>query len=150
LLDEPTASLDPDATQEICRFILEQVGKTGLSILFTSHKMEEASELCNRVVFLNKGKIIANDVPQKLASSVSAFCLRLTVVDGMKRLSSLAEKRKLGYLIDHRSIQIDIKEDSIPSFLGEIEQLQIVYSNIKIEEPSLEEYFLQITRKNEL
>ena len=43
LLDEPTASLDPDVSLEVCEFLLEQRDKTGLSILFTSHKMEEVA-----------------------------------------------------------------------------------------------------------
>ena len=67
LLDEPTASLDPDVSMDVCKFLLEQRDKTGLSILFTSHKMEEVAELCDRTIFLKKGIIIADDLPKNLA-----------------------------------------------------------------------------------
>jgi ABC-2 type transport system ATP-binding protein len=146
LLDEPTASLDPDVANEICDFILEQRDKTGLSILFTSHKMEEAAELCDRVIFLKDGNIIADDIPQNLALQASSFRVRLLIVDGMKRTIALAEKRVMPYKIDHKSIEITINERDIPSFLNDIGQAGIAYASIKIEEPSLEDYFLQIAR----
>src|SRR4029079_10821049 len=71
LLDEPTASLDPDVARDVCAFLLESRKKTGLSILFTSHKMQEVAELCDRVIVLKKGKIIADDLPKNLAKSSS-------------------------------------------------------------------------------
>ncbi|MBS0656001.1 MAG: ABC transporter ATP-binding protein, partial [Verrucomicrobia bacterium] len=63
LLDEPTASLDPDIAHDVCCFLLEQRNKEGTSILFTSHKMTEAMEICDRTIFLKEGKIIAADLP---------------------------------------------------------------------------------------
>ncbi|OGN64061.1 MAG: hypothetical protein A3E80_02560 [Chlamydiae bacterium RIFCSPHIGHO2_12_FULL_49_9] len=147
LLDEPTASLDPEMAKEICQFILEEREKRGLSILFTSHKMDEAAQLCDRVIFLKNGKIIANDVPKKLARSISAFQVRLVVPDGMKRTVALAEKEKLSYQVERRTIQVTLEEGQIPTFLTALAQEGVVYSNIKIEEPSLEDYFLQIARK---
>lgn len=92
LLDEPTASLDPDVSVDVCKFLLEQREKTGLSILFTSHKMEEVAELCDRTIFLKAGKIIADDLPGNLARSISTHQLRLTIGDGMKRTIALAER----------------------------------------------------------
>ncbi len=147
LLDEPTASLDPEAAREICSFILEQREKTGLSILFTSHKMEEAAALCDRIVFLDKGKIIADDLPKKLAASVSAFRVILLIVDGMKRAVSIAEKMELDHSVDHRTLSVRLDETAIPAFLNEVGKAEIIYSSIKIEEPSLEDYFLRIARK---
>jgi ABC-2 type transport system ATP-binding protein len=148
LLDEPTASLDPDVAQEICEFILEQRDKTGLSILFTSHKMAEATALCDRAIFLKQGKIIANDVPKKLAASVSTFRLKMLIADDMQRAVDLIEKKRFSYKIEHQLIEITIDENEIPAFLNSLGQADITYANIKIEEPSLEDYFLQIARKN--
>ncbi len=148
LLDEPTASLDPDVANEICDFILEQKETTGLSVLFTSHKMEEAAKLCDRVIFLKSGKIIADDTPQNLALQASAFRVKLLIVDGMKRTIALAAAKSLPYTIDHKSIEITIKEADIPPFLYDIGQTGISYASIAIEEPSLEDYFLHITRKD--
>ena len=147
LLDEPTASLDPDMAKEMCEFILEQRDKMRVSILFTSHKMEEVSILCDRVIFLKKGKIIADDIPKNLAQSVSTFRLRLIIVDGMKRTVHLIEKKMFPYKVEHRSLEISMEEKEIPAFLNSLGQADVSYSNVKIDEPSLEDYFLQIARK---
>ena len=148
LLDEPTASLDPDVSMDVCKFLLEQREKTGLSILFTSHKMDEVTELCDRTIFLKNGKIIADDLPEKLARSVSKFELRLTIVDGMKRTVLLAHKMNLRHQIEHRTICIALDESEIPRFLNELMQNGVSYAGIKIKEPSLEDYFLKIAEKN--
>lgn len=149
LLDEPTASLDPDVSLEVCKFLLEERNRTGLSILFTSHKMEEVAELCDRTIFLKNGKIIADDLPENLARSVSLFQLRLTITDGMKRTVALAEKLKVPYQVEHKAISLSLDEKEIPSFLNGIMQAGVSYASIQIKEPSLEDYFLKISEKNQ-
>lgn len=147
LLDEPTASLDPDIARDICAFLLEQREKRGASLLFTSHKMEEVMEICDRAIFLKKGNIIADDVPKKLAKSVSRYCIRLVITDGLKRTVALANERKLPATVDHRVVEIVIDEEQIPEFLHALSQNSVNYASIKIEEPSLEDFFLQIVKK---
>jgi ABC-2 type transport system ATP-binding protein len=147
LLDEPTASLDPDIAREVCQFLLDERKKTGLSILFTSHKMEEVSELCDRVIFLKNGKIIADDLPKNLAKSVSTCRLTLTILDGMKRAIQIVGQRNFSYQINHREIEISLDEKEIPPLLNAIMEQQIIYTNIRIEEPTLEDYFLKIAEK---
>lgn len=147
LLDEPTASLDPDVANDVCAFLLEQREKQGLSILFTSHKMEEVMEICDRTIFLKAGKIIADDLPSNLAKSVSAFRLKLIIADGLKRTVHIADQEKLKYTVDHRTIEIAIDDVKIPPFLDLLSKASVSYASIKIEEPSLEDFFLQIARK---
>ncbi|MCE5318151.1 MAG: ABC transporter ATP-binding protein [Parachlamydia sp.] len=147
LLDEPTASLDPDIANDICSFILEQREKKGVSVLFTSHKMQEVMEICDRTIFLKSGKIIADDTPERLAKSVSKFSIRLVIVDGLKRTAAIAQKEGLRYTIDHRLIEIALSEDKIPEFLNALSEAKVSYASIKIEEPSLEDFFLQIAKK---
>jgi ABC-2 type transport system ATP-binding protein len=149
LLDEPTASLDPDVAHDVCEFLLEERDKTQLSLLFTSHKMEEVSELCDRVVFLKKGKIIADDLPANLARSVSSCTLRLVIVDGLKRALALAENYQYRTTVEHRVVEFELDEQFIPNFLREIMEEGVVYSGIQIIEPSLEDYFFQIAKRNQ-
>lgn len=58
-LDEPTASLDPDIVNKIKAFLKEYQRSEGLSILYTSHNMREMEEMSNRIIFLQRGKIVA-------------------------------------------------------------------------------------------
>jgi ABC-2 type transport system ATP-binding protein len=147
LLDEPTASLDPDVAHDVCKFLLEQRDKTGLSILFTSHKMEEVAELCDRAIVLKNGKLIADDLPKNLAKSTSFYRLRLTIIDGMKRTASLAKQQGIAFQIDHRVITCSLDEKAIPLFLNLLMKADVSYASIQIEEPTLEDYFLKIAGK---
>lgn len=144
LLDEPTASLDPDIANDICAFLMEQRDKQGVSILFTSHKMAEVMEICDRTIFLKGGKIIADDTPKNLAKSTSTFKLKLLITDGFEKVLSLVENIK--HTVDHRLIEIWMDEEKIPPFLHALSQAQVTYANIKIEEPSLEDFFLQTVK----
>ena len=72
LLDEPTASLDPDIASRVRQFLLRQQQEYQVSMLFTSHNMKEVTEVCDRVIFLKNGKIIAEDTPENLAKRVDA------------------------------------------------------------------------------
>ncbi len=146
LLDEPTASLDPDIAADICSFLIERRAKNGVSILFSSHKMEEVMEICDRTIFLSNGKIIADDLPRNLAKSISTYRVKLLIIDGMKRTQALAERFALQHTIDHRWIDMQIDEGKIPGFLNALTEAKISYGNIKIEEPSLEDYFLHVAK----
>ena len=148
LLDEPTASLDPDIARDICKFILEQRDKNGLSILFSSHRMEEVMEICDRTIFLKEGKIIADDTPEKLAKSVSSYRIRLVITDGLKRTLAIANELGFPCTIDHRNVEISAVEEKIPEFLDALSRYKVSYANIKIEEPSLEDFFLQISKRS--
>ncbi|MBI4029199.1 MAG: ABC transporter ATP-binding protein [Candidatus Blackburnbacteria bacterium] len=66
LLDEPTSSLDPDVADRVRKLLLRIQKDRGVTILYTSHNMAEIEELCTRVIFLNKGKIIDDGAPQQL------------------------------------------------------------------------------------
>ena len=125
---------------------MEQRAQQGLSILFTSHKMEEVMRICDRTIFLKEGKIIADDIPKKLAKSVSSFRVKLIISDGLQRTVSLVNRLGYKYSLDHRSMEIMIEEEKIPAFLDALSKASVSYANIKIEEPSLEDFFLQTVK----
>ncbi|HEX3662093.1 MAG TPA: ABC transporter ATP-binding protein [Acidobacteriaceae bacterium] len=66
LLDEPTASLDPAIAREIRATIREFAARTGVGVLWTSHNMVEVSEVCHRVLFLSRGRILLEGDPRSL------------------------------------------------------------------------------------
>lgn len=66
LLDEPTASLDPDMAEKV-RGILRRVQReNGISMLYTSHNMRDVEEVCDRVLFMNRGRLIAEGTPAEI------------------------------------------------------------------------------------
>ncbi len=67
-LDEPTASLDPDIAHKIRALLKEEQRSTGLSILYTSHNMREMEEMSDRIIFLQRGKIVAEGTAQEIVT----------------------------------------------------------------------------------
>ncbi len=146
LLDEPTAALDPDIAQDIRRFILEQRKQFGVSILFTSHNMAEVSEVCDRVLVLKKGTIIANNTPEELAASVSLAHLHLLLPQHIAQAIAYVQQKNLTYQVEEKWLSIEIDEHALADFLKELMQQNITYSQISIDKPTLEDYFLSISR----
>ena len=84
-LDEPTVGVDVQSKNAIMTY-LEELNKSGTTIVYTSHHMNEGQEFCNRIVLLDKGKLIANNTLQHLLSehnenSLEALFLRLTGIE---------------------------------------------------------------------
>ncbi|MDO8592943.1 MAG: ABC transporter ATP-binding protein [bacterium] len=142
LLDEPTASLDPEVADFVRKFLLEERKKFKVSIIITSHNMAEVEELCDRVVFINRGRIVADDTPRSLAGSIRISHLELKVSEKKQELLSYIKNNKLAYKDDGRRITIDLDENAIPEFLTNIMRQGIVYEEISIAKPTLEDYFL--------
>lgn len=71
-LDEPTASLDPDTADQVRQLLKRLRAERGLSILYTSHNMAEMQEMSDRVVFLNRGKVLATGTPESLIARFEA------------------------------------------------------------------------------
>ncbi|HEV7524836.1 MAG TPA: ABC transporter ATP-binding protein, partial [Acidimicrobiia bacterium] len=68
VLDEPTASLDPDVAQRVRAGLLDLCDRDGTALLMTSHDMSDVVEVCERVVFLSHGSIVADGSPETVAS----------------------------------------------------------------------------------
>lgn len=147
LLDEPTASLDPDAAYEVRQFILKEQKERNTAIFITSHNMAEVSELCNRVLVLKQGSIIANATPESLARSVSKVHMHLVIDQGLSELITYLEEQKIVFTMRAHEIEIQIDENQIALFLIALAQRAISYSSIAIDKPSLEDYFLTIAKK---
>lgn len=149
LLDEPTASLDPDIAHKVRSFVLEQQKTHHTSIVYTSHNMDEVSEVCDRVIFLQKGNIVAEDRPENLARSISDSTMRLTVPNAAHRdaVLRLAHERGLVADAEQKELVITIEEDQIAPFLTAVGEQGVHYSHIVVEQPTLEEYFLQMSKE---
>lgn len=144
LLDEPTASLDPDVSIVVRKKIIE-ARERGMTILVTSHNMAEVEELCDRVLFVNRGKIVAEDTPEKLAKKVRQVRVSFMMKDGQKRLLSFSEKSGFPAVAEGRYVTISVDEQDIAFLLASLAELGVSYSEISIDKPTLEEYFIKMT-----
>jgi ABC-2 type transport system ATP-binding protein len=146
LLDEPTASLDPDVAREVREFILVQRKERGASILITSHNMDEVTELCDRVLVLKNGTIIADNTPELLAQSTSQVRVHLTISHELDHIVTYLRNAQLTYAVQDNHVTIEIDEHVISQFLITLSEHKIIYSHISIDKPTLEDYFLSIAK----
>ena len=147
LMDEPTASLDPDIADKTLSMVEELRRERGLSILYTSHNMPEITRLCDRVIFLDHGKIVALDTPENLTKRIPNATLRLTVSGGTDALQSYVRGRNVPFkLVGTNCIEISTEEGRIPELLFGASHLGATITDIEIQKPTLEDVFLQIAR----
>lgn len=146
LLDEPTAALDPDAAHEVRQFIIKQKQERGTSFLITSHNMDEVTEICDRVLVLKGGSIVADNTPEQLASSVANARIHLVISHGRDLLESYIVKENIIHTRAEHEIIIEVDEQKIAAFLMKLAQMDIQYSQISIDKPTLEDYFLHIAK----
>lgn len=147
LLDEPTASLDPDVVEDVHAFILEQQRERNISILFTSHNMTEIERVCDRVLILKDGLIIANNTPEQIAGSISKTKLQLMVGEEQRsRLSQHLQQQGWQYQLTDPFVEIGLDEHDIAKLLAQLAHAGIEYSQISIAKPTLQDYFLYIAR----
>jgi ABC-2 type transport system ATP-binding protein len=128
-LDEPSRGLDPIAAREV-RKTIEQLSCTGTTILLTTHLLEEADQLCQRVAFINQGCIVANDTPRNLKLAHGQRALLVTLGERQKN-SSLSE---ITLSMDSSADQAQLAQ------LFAQGQIQAIHS----QEATLEEVFIEI------
>ncbi len=147
LLDEPTASLDPDAAYDVRRFILTQRSERDTSVLITSHNMDEVTELCDRVIVLKKGAIIANNTPEELAESTSKVRVNLTFPhQQVTQAQTFLHATPFPFTSQGGNFTIELDEQYIAQFLADLGKRDLIYSEISIDKPTLEDYFLSIAK----
>jgi ABC-2 type transport system ATP-binding protein len=147
LLDEPTASLDPDIAHDIRQFILQQQRERNISILFTSHNMDEVAEVCDRVLVLKGGNIVASDTPARLAASIAVARIELMVTEGLEAATAYLQEHHLIYTLEKNALVIEVDEQGIASLLAGMAKAGVLYTQIAINKPTLEDYFIRIARQ---
>lgn len=146
ILDEPTAYLDPDIADFVRKLIIRRVEEEKITVLFTSHNMAEVTQLCDRVIFINKGKIIAEDVPEELAREIKNCKIKLFFMAPDDKVTTLLQNYQYSFRIEKKEITIELEEEKIGQLLGRLSLAKLKYSQITIEKPTLEDFFLEAVR----
>ncbi|MGA2095672.1 MAG: ATP-binding cassette domain-containing protein [Candidatus Acidiferrum sp.] len=152
-LDEPSSGLDPQ-TRLLLWEIIREYNQSGKTVLLTTHNMEEADALCQRLAIVDHGKIIALGTPQELKSSVpGGYLLRLRFgqqsTELLQRMQALAGVREVRATENNG---MDVYADRGGPLIGEIANLALAASvelcDVHISEPSLENLFLHHTGRS--
>lgn len=150
LMDEPTASLDPDIADKTLSLIEKRNRETGMSILYTSHEMDEVTRICDEVIFMDHGKIVAHDTPLGLTKRIKEAKLVLTFDATKKTMEDfLTENNHKHEFINKNTVEITVNEKDIPKVIFKVSNTGIWITDIEVHKPTLEDFFLQIARGGE-
>ena len=144
ILDEPTAGVDIELRRQLWDYV-QELHKNGTTVILTTHYLEEAEALCDRIAIIHQGEIVANESKTDLLSRLDKRVLTITPTEALARvpesLSDLSVKLKDGDLcIEYRS-----GKDSISGLLARVKAAGLSIGDLRTEEPDLEDVFMALT-----
>ncbi len=141
-LDEPTLGLDPQTRERIWEYIENLARKLKMTIILTTHYMEEAEKLCDRIAIIDNGKIIVLDSPENLKHSIKGDTVFLK---GRNLHSEIFEKltfvRKIEKLSDGIRLSVNNSAKNLPRILS----LAGKIDSVSVHSPDLNDVFLHYT-----
>jgi ABC-2 type transport system ATP-binding protein len=151
-LDEPTAGLDPQSRLALWE-ILGELNRDGQTVLLTTHYMEEADQLCDRVAIMDHGRILALDTPASLKQSLGADTIVTVKARGEADALSARLTQELPEITHTRAIKggvelhVKAAERLVPRVVGAAESGGFEVVDLSVSEPSLETVFISLTGK---
>jgi ABC-2 type transport system ATP-binding protein len=151
-LDEPTAGLDPQSRLALWE-ILGELHDDGQTILLTTHYMEEADQLADRVAIMDHGKLLALDTPGALKRSVGADTVVKVSADGdLPALSAHLETLDgaCGSRVVDSTVQVSFRgiKGVLPRIIDHAERGGFALTDLSVTEPTLETVFISLTGKD--
>jgi len=141
-LDEPTLGLDPQAREHVWEYIRRLASEKKMTIVLTTHYMEEADLLCNRIAIIDKGKVVALDTPGNLKKIIGGDIIRIKSpnpnVEAVKKLDFV---KKVEMIDGTVSITVEGARRHLMAILEAIGKVDSVY----VREPTLNDVFLHYT-----
>jgi ABC-2 type transport system ATP-binding protein len=147
-LDEPTLGLDPQTRENIWEYIRRLNEAEDITVLMTTHYMEEADKLCDEVAIMNKGQIIKSDSPINLKRELKADTITIKVD---KQDEFIKEAEKLDFIKnifvenDDILMMVERGENLIPTIVNFANKNNILVKSIELQHPNLEDVFISYT-----
>ncbi|HET9886127.1 MAG TPA: ABC transporter ATP-binding protein, partial [bacterium] len=145
LLDEPTVGIDVHARARILEIVREEANR-GTTVLYTTHYLEEAEQLCDRIAIIDHGKILADDETQRLKRSLGEG--RLVIVRGNFEEGAFRERvRHNGtmHFPERGRVILGTGENTVPQVLEHLFASGLAIDDVTVQEPRLENVFLKLT-----
>jgi ABC-2 type transport system ATP-binding protein len=152
-LDEPTTGLDPQARRQLWELV-ERLKSTGRTILLTTHYMEEAERLAERVAIMDHGRVIALDAPRALIASLGVEHLVEFQVDrshgavDIEALGRLDGVRRARLENGFYQLQVAHLHRTVPALLDELERRRLPLTELRTHSPTLEDVFVALTGRH--
>jgi len=144
-LDEPTLGLDPQTRRHIWSYI-EKLRKEDITILLTTHYLEEADHLCDRVAIIDHGKIKVLDTPENLKKQIGGYVVKISA-NNIERFADALRKEKFEITVDGDTLSLKTKDiwSAIKTSSEIAKKSKTTITNIETHAPSLEDVFIHYT-----
>jgi ABC-2 type transport system ATP-binding protein len=143
-LDEPTLGLDPKSRETMWKYIKKMVREEKVTIILTTHYMEEADMLCDRIGFITNGKIIALDSPSKLKQEIGGDIVKITFKDRIP-LDKDFTKFDFVHRVERKENSVIIYMEKVNSNLHMLIKDLDGVQNIEYKKPTLNDVFLKLS-----
>jgi ABC-2 type transport system ATP-binding protein len=147
-LDEPTVGLDPRIRHELLDVIANLRGRDELTILLTTHYLDEAQRLCDRVAIMHDGAIVALDTPDALLAGLGREILEFRVDGSAQRAVSALRERHIArddsFVIGAR-VTVPLHQHGVTEALAAIQSEHLRVSEIETRVPNLDDVYLKFT-----
>ncbi|MFH0956605.1 MAG: ATP-binding cassette domain-containing protein [Candidatus Aenigmatarchaeota archaeon] len=150
-LDEPTLGLDPQTRNHLWQYITKLNKEKGITIILTTHYMDEADRLCRRVAIIDNGKIVAMDTPAKLKDEIGGDFITIQTSESEKLLSKIRNLAFVKHARTHEGavkINVSSAEKHIAAIANIAAKNNILVDAISMHKPNLEDVFLHFTGKS--
>ena len=147
-LDEPTLGLDAQTRRAIWEYIKKMNKEEGTTIFLTTHYMDEADYLCDRIGIIDHGKILVIDSIEKLKNTVGNDVITLTCSDSDKLVKKLKEQTWINKIKQYDSfltLGVEKGDEKIPIIIEIAQSLDIKIKSISVRKPTLDDVFLSFT-----
>lgn len=146
VLDEPTAGVDIDLRQQLWDYVRE-LNRAGVTIVLTTHYLEEAEELCDRIAIINHGKLIANKPTAEMVGMAREKLIVLTLDQDIAALPADPDFDKVSKLTD-RIVEIGYSKDRLNAgqVMSRVRAAGYDIVDVSTREPDLEDVFLNLTK----
>ena len=146
ILDEPTAGVDVDLRQKLLENVKE-LNKQGVTIILTTHYLQEAEELCDRIAIINHGKIVALDKTENLLAEIHLKKIKFKVKNFKNIGDKLDDHLKIKYLKNNQiSVKYDKTISNIENIIFKIKEKGLEIEDIMTEDADLEDVFIKLTK----
>jgi ABC-2 type transport system ATP-binding protein len=148
-LDEPTLGLDPQTRNHLWTYIATLAQEKGITIILTTHYMEEADRLCNRVAIIDHGRIIAIDTPEHLKDGLGGDLVTIKSPDPAGVAAALKEPWVVRVETHNDEVTVSLKnaDQFVSTIVTLLNSWQVPITSISIHKPTLEDVFLSFTGK---
>jgi len=151
-LDEPTTGLDPQSRSNLWEHIRKLRQELGTTVFLTTHYLDEADALCDRVLVIDHGQIVAEGTPEALKRRISGDVITLSVSGDLDIAQGLlaCQPGVRDISLDGRALRLAVErgEEALPGLLRALDGAGIAMESIQLARPSLDDVFLTVTGRS--